>query len=98
MKKAWIMAIAATLALSLPAFAADNTQPQQAKSSSFEEMKAGILKHIEEHLAGVEQEKACVQATKSQDDLTTCRDKYGPPRPQGGPGGPGGQGGPPQGR
>jgi hypothetical protein len=106
MKKAFIMAIVVTLALSLPAFAADNTQLQQASGPSFEEMKAGVLKHIGEHIAGMEQERACVQAAKSNEDLKTCRDKFGPPKPPGGPGGegrPGGQGGPggqaaPQGR
>ena len=97
MKKALISAIVITLAFALPAFAAENNQPQQARGPGFEERKAEILGHIDERIARNQQERACVQAAKSREDLKACRDKFGPPDRQGGPGGqgrPAGRGGP----
>lgn len=55
----------------------------------FPEMKARILKMIEERRARLDQEKACVEAAKKAEELRKCR----PERPMG-PGGrhPGGPG------
>ncbi len=86
MKKAFSIAIAITLAFALPALA------QQARGPGFEERKAEVLKHIDERIARNEQEKACVQAAMSHQDLMACKDKFAPPNRQGGPGGPGGMG------
>jgi hypothetical protein len=62
----------------------------------FNQMKANVLKMIEERRVKLDQAKACVQAAKNAEELRKCR----PERPMMGPGGRGGQfqGGPDQGR
>ncbi|MBF0524025.1 MAG: hypothetical protein HQK56_02885 [Deltaproteobacteria bacterium] len=99
MKKSLIGAIVLSMALAVPVFAADNTAPQKgATGAGFEERKADVLKRIDARMARIQQEKDCVNAAKSHDELKACRDKYGPPGGhQGmmkGPMGPGGSGHP----
>lgn len=54
----------------------------------FSEMKARVLKMIEERKTRLDQEKACVEAATNADELRKCR----PERPMMGPGGPGREG------
>jgi hypothetical protein len=46
---------------------------------NFNEVKSGILQKIEERLKRLNEEKACVQAASSADELKKCR----PQRPEG---------------
>lgn len=46
---------------------------------NFNEAKSGILQKIEERLKRLNEEKACVQAASSPDELNKCR----PQRPRG---------------
>jgi hypothetical protein len=53
--------------------------PKEITSENFNETKADILLRIEERLKRLNQEKACVQAASSADELKKCR----PQRPEG---------------
>jgi hypothetical protein len=108
MKNAFIAAAVLSLALAVPAFAVDGTQPPKDQSQSFEQKKADILKNMDERMARMQEEKSCVQAANSHADLKTCwekrrqemekmRETHGGMGKRGGPGGPGGQM-PPQGQ
>lgn len=77
-----------------PGPAIQGAEGKEIAPEQFNEMKARILKMIEERRAKLDQEKACVEAAKSADELRNCR----PERPMGGggrggrfQGGPGGQ-------
>ncbi len=104
MKSALIAAVLLSLALAVPAFAAEGGQPPAASGQTFEQRQARILKMIDERIAGLQEGKTCVQAAKNDEDLKACRerhmseirDKRGRQRgmmggPQGGMGGPQGQ-------
>ena len=58
----------------------------------FPEVKARVLKMLDERKANLEQERACVEKATNHEELRKCR----PERPMGpgGHGGPGGTGGP----
>ena len=94
MKRALLMAVLLSLALVVPAFAAESGSPT-GSGPSFDEKKTQILKHIEERNAKLQQEKSCVGAAKDDNDLKACREKFAPPRGSSGKGGPLGLGGPP---
>jgi len=100
MKKAVIAGAALlTLVFAVPAFAVDISQPQKGIAPSFDQMKADRMKKIDERMTSLQEEKACVQAAKTQDDLKACWVKHkdemkehrGDMKMKGGPGGPGGQ-------
>ena len=64
-------------------------QEQNAKEltpEQFSEMKARILKRLEERRTRMEQEKKCIDASTNAEELRKCR-----PEPPMGPLGPGGQ-------
>jgi hypothetical protein len=44
----------------------------QGDGMKFEERKADILKHINQHLAETEQRKSCVEAAQNHDALRAC--------------------------
>jgi len=83
----------------------EGIQPMKGTAPNFEQMKADHLKKLDERINSLQQEKACVQAAKNQDELRACRskhraemEKHRDDMRQGvGPGGPGGQI-PPQGK
>ena len=103
--KRFVTAVALTLALAVPAFAVEGVQPPKGPEPTYEQRKADILKRIDARISALQDERACVQATKNQDDLNACRDKFkakaeqareemkkrNPQRRQQGPGGPGEQ-------
>jgi len=99
MKRALIAAaVVLSLAFAVSAFA-DERQPSNNPGQNFEQRKAEILKMMDERIAGIQEEKSCVQAAKSHEDLKACREKHraemgkmrgemGKGGGQGGPGGP----------
>jgi len=96
-----VIAVAAALPLvfAVPAFAVDGSQPSKETGANFEQMKSDHLKKLDERLNSLQQERTCVQASKTQDDLRACRAKHKAEmkehrdemRKMMGPGGPGGQ-------
>jgi hypothetical protein len=93
MKRVVIAAMVLSLALALPAFAADTPAPSKPPVPSFEQKKAQILSHIEERNTKLQQEKDCVKSAKSDDDLNDCRAKFGNFKRKGSPSGMGRPGG-----
>jgi len=99
MKKVVIAVVALSLVLSVSAFAIEGSQPTKETAPNFEQMKADHLKKLEERMSSLQQEKACVQAANTQDELRACRAKHKAEmkehrddmRKRGRPGGPGGQ-------
>jgi hypothetical protein len=93
MKRA-VIAVAAVLSLvfAVPAFAVEGIRPSTGTVPDFEQMKADHLKRLDDRINSLQEEKACAQAAKNQDDLRACRPKYkAEMRKRGGTGGPGGQ-------
>jgi len=84
--KATIMAVIFAGVCAIPAFAADNGNrpqgpgqgqgPGGGQGQNYEQRKAEILKHIDQKIARNQEEKGCVQAAKSHDDLKACREKF----------------------
>lgn len=75
MKRTFIAAAVLSLAFAVPVFAADGGQPQKGQEPIFEQKQAEILKNIDARAAGLQEDRACVQAARSNDDLKACRDK-----------------------
>jgi len=99
MKRVVIAVVALSLVLAVSAFAIEGTQPPKETAPNFEQLKADHLKKLEERMSSLQQEKACVQASTTQDGLRACRSKHKAEmkehrddmRKRGGPGGLGGQ-------
>ena len=95
-----VIAVAAVVSLvfAVSAFAAD-IQPSAGTAPNFEQMKADHLKMLDDRINGLQEERACAQAAKNQDELRACRSKHKAEmkehrdemKKKGGPGGPGGQ-------
>lgn len=96
-----VIAVAAVLSMTfaVPAFAAEGIQQPKEVLPNFEQMKADHLKRLNDRINSLQEEKACAQAAKKQDDLNACRLKHrgemkerrDEMRMRGGPGGPGSQ-------
>jgi hypothetical protein len=73
-----VIAVAAVVLLvfALTAFATEGFQPQKDTGISFEQMKANHLKQVDGRINSLQEEKTCVAAAKSQDDLMACRSKH----------------------
>jgi hypothetical protein len=104
MKRTLCAAAILVFAVAMPVFANESNQPAKGPAPTFEQRQADILKMLDQRIAAIQEDKACVQAAKSQDDLKVCRQKHhaemegmrkemGPRDGHGGPGGPGGPGG-----
>ena len=89
MKRTVIATLILSLAFALPAFAVESNEPPKGPAPTFEQRKAQNLKHLDERSTKLQDEKACVQATKNDNDLKACREKFGPPHGPGGKGHPG---------
>ena len=74
MKRTFIAAAMLSLAFAVPVFAADGGQPQQWQTPNFEQKQAEILKMIDARTASLQNDRACVQAAKTLDDLKVCKD------------------------
>jgi hypothetical protein len=94
MKRAVIATLIFSLAFALPAFAVESNEPQKGPAPTFEQRKAQDLKRLDDRSTKLQEEKACVQATKNDNDLKACREKFRPPHGPGGKGHPGRPGGP----
>ena len=79
MKRAGIATLMLSLAFALPAFAVESTEPPKGPAPTFEQRKAQDLKRLDERSTRLQDEKACVQAAKSDNDLKACKEKFGPP-------------------
>ena len=76
MKKALIAAALLATAFTVPAWAADGNQPAGAQPrGDFKERKAQMLKHMDERISAMQQERKCVQAAKNEDDMRSCRER-----------------------
>lgn len=69
-----------SLVFAVSAWAAESTVPKKDPAAKFEQKKARILKRFEVREAKLQQQKACVEAAKNDDDLKACKEKYGPHR------------------
>jgi hypothetical protein len=96
MKRLVIAAMVLSLALALPAFAADTPEPSKPPAPGFDQYKAKVVKQIDERITKLQQERDCLKGAKSDEDLNACRTKFGPPRGPGGPGGAGRRQSPPE--
>jgi hypothetical protein len=76
MKKVVFAVVALSLIVAVSAFAIEGNQPPKETALNFEQLKADHLKKLEERMSSLQQEKTCVQAAKSQDDLWACRSKH----------------------
>ena len=76
----------------------DGSQQPNGSAISFDQRKADILKMFDQRIADFQENRSCVQAAQTNDDLKTCRDKEQAAMElrrksmgmQGGSGGPGG--------
>jgi hypothetical protein len=76
MKRAIIAAVLLSLAFAVPILAAEGGQPPSAPGKTFEQRQADMLKFVDERIATLQEGKTCVQAAKSDDDLTACKEKF----------------------
>jgi hypothetical protein len=74
--KTAMIAVAVSILLAAPAFAADNAPQPKGPGPNFEQRKSEILKRIDERIARNQEEKACVQAAQNHNDIKACRDKF----------------------
>jgi len=104
MKRAVIAAVAVlSLIFAGLSFAVEGIQPSAETVPNFEKVKAYHLKRLDDRINSLQEEKACAEAAKNQDDLRTCISKHKAEMKghgdqmgkRGGHGGPGGQVPPP---
>jgi hypothetical protein len=79
MKAAGIAAMLLSLVFLAPGFAAESNKPPKVPTNAIEQRKAKILQNLDQRITKLQQEKDCVKAAKSDDDLIGCRDKKGTP-------------------
>ena len=73
-----VIAVAAALSLifAVSAFAIDGSQSPQSTAINLDQMKADRLKKLDERMNSLQEEKTCVQAANTQDDLKACWEKH----------------------
>lgn len=76
MKKILLSAAVISFLLTGSAFAAEKPKAQNANANDFQATKNMIVKNLEERIDMLQREKACVEATKSDEDLNICREKF----------------------
>jgi hypothetical protein len=91
MKRSVVAAMVLSFVIVVPGFAAESDEPAKGLASPMEQRKAQILQSLDQRITGLQKEKECVKAVKSDEDLNACTKKFGPAR---GPSGPGGMGRP----
>ncbi len=72
------LAVLIALCLVTPALAIDGSGPPPRPGQDFQQIKAEILKRIDERLARIQQERSCIQAARNHQDARACREKFGP--------------------
>lgn len=65
-----------SLVLAAPAFAAEVGPPHVQGGANFEQAKASRLKRLDDRISTLQQEKSCVQAAKTVEDLKNCRPRH----------------------
>jgi hypothetical protein len=60
----------------LSSWAGEESPGQRGANRPFAQKQAEILARIEQKIAQKQEEKVCVQAATSRDDLDACRDKF----------------------
>ena len=70
MKRTFIAAAVLSLAFAVPVLAANGGQ-----APNFEQKQADLLKNIDARAASLQDDRACVQNAKSNEDLKACKDK-----------------------
>ena len=76
MKRALIAAALLSLAFTVPALAGEGGQPPTVPGKTFEQRQTNILKMMDERIAGLQEGKTCIQASKNDEDLRVCRQKH----------------------
>ncbi len=77
MKKVLIaVAIVVSLVFAISAFAVEGSPPPKAQCADFDQMKAFHMKKLDERINSLQEEKVCVQAAQSRDELKACRSKH----------------------
>ena len=75
MKRTIIAAAVLSLAFAVPVFATEGGQPPKGQAPNFEQKQAELLKNIDARIASLQDDRACVQNAKSNEDLKACKDK-----------------------
>ena len=80
MKKTMVAAVI-FLFFAAPAFAADNNAlpakgPGGPADAKFDQVKADVLKRIDERIARIQEIKTCVEAAQNYNNLEACREKF----------------------
>ena len=74
--KKLILATAFSLLLAAPVIAGDTAPQPKGSASDIAQLKAEILKRIDARIASNQEEKTCIKAAKTQDDITACQEKF----------------------
>jgi hypothetical protein len=78
MKRAIVIIFAAMLFIAVPVVSFSQPPPgrglqgKEITPENFNEVRSGMLQRIEERMKRLTQEKACVEAAKSADELKKC--------------------------
>ena len=70
-----LIATAFALFLASPVIAADTAPQPKGSTSDIAQQKSEILKRIDARIAYNQEEKTCIQAAKTQDDIKACQNK-----------------------
>jgi len=71
-----VAAVVLSLVFAVSVFAIESSQPPGATAPDFDQMKADLLKKLDDRMTSLQKEKVCVQAAKNQDDLTQIIRKF----------------------
>lgn len=74
MTRVFVAAAVLFLAFASPVLASDVSQ-QPAGPPDFKQRKAEMLKNLDERISGLQQDRKCIQAANTPDDIRVCRDK-----------------------
>jgi hypothetical protein len=71
-----IVSAAVAMLIAGSAHAADSPQPSKGTGPNVERIRAEILKRIDARIARNQEEKSCVQAAKTPEEIRTCQQKF----------------------
>lgn len=74
--KSTIVGAAVVILLAGTAFAAESPQPSKGAGPDIEQIRAEILKRIDARIARNQEEKTCVQAAKTPEEIRACQQKF----------------------
>ena len=70
-----LVAVIVAIALTIPAYAQKPAGAKPQGKKSIEDMKEKIISSIDERIKTLQEEKACVSAAQTHEDLKKCRKK-----------------------